>query len=221
MARACTTCEHPERDTIDLELVGGRAVAHVAERFGLVAQSIHRHKATHLPASLAVVPLPSPEPSADDVARAASLLDRVERLADEAEGFLRAAKKNGSVTQGLAAIRELRAILELRGKASGELRPDGPVVNVLNVTADPEWQRIRSTLMAALAPFPEAAQAVAHALRAPSSRPTSLDGGRVAHGGSYTDSSLDRGERVHAVAIGEGATQAAGTVVDVVDRVAQ
>ena len=52
---------------------------------------------------------------------AASLLQRTERLIERTERLLEAAERDGKVSAALAAVAQLRGLLELLGKASGEL----------------------------------------------------------------------------------------------------
>ena len=102
-----------------------------------------------------------------EAAGAETLLGRVEGLIRRAEAFLAAAEITGQVAQGLSAIREIRALLELLGKASGELKPDGVNVSLgsINVLASPEITKYTTELLRALAPFPEARIAAGAALR--------------------------------------------------------
>lgn len=53
MPRPCSVCTHPERSAIDKALVAGTALRNIAERYGTSATTLHRHKAEHLPATLA------------------------------------------------------------------------------------------------------------------------------------------------------------------------
>ncbi len=69
---------------------------------------------------------------------------------------------SGKVSLALAAVREMRELLRLLGNASGEL-DDKPSVRV-NLMAAPEWLSIRGRLVAALAPYPAARNAVIAAL---------------------------------------------------------
>ncbi len=51
-------------------------------------------------------------------------------------------------------VKELRACLELSGRASGELN-DRPQVT-LNLMASPEWLAVRDVILSALMAYPEA-----------------------------------------------------------------
>lgn len=157
MARTCTVCNHEDREEIDRELIAGVPYRDIAERHGVGRMAVSRHREAHLSEALAAVVV-------EDHDRAMSLVDRIENLVDEATAFLTAAKQDGNVSQGLAALREMRAALELVGKATGELK-DSPQVAVVNVQQSDEWHRIRAAVQGALEPHPEAKIAVAEALQ--------------------------------------------------------
>ncbi len=59
--------------------------------------------------------------------------------------------------------RESRGYLELLGKALDRIR-DTPQMQV-NILVNPEWIALRTTIIAALEPYPEAREAVVHAIR--------------------------------------------------------
>ena len=69
-----------------------------------------------------------------------------------------AAAGEGRTSQALAVVKELRACLELSGKATGELN-DRPQVTV-NLMASPEWLSVRDVILAALLQYPDARAAV-------------------------------------------------------------
>jgi hypothetical protein len=157
MGGRCTVCSHPDREAIDDALVrGSLTYRELTARYGLSKDSLSRHRATHVSAALAAIL------AADnrlDEGQSVPLLRRVENLIARTDKMLKAAEREGRVNAALAAVRELRALLELLGKASGELR-EGPQVTV-NLLASPEWLAIRDGLFAALSPFPDARAAVA------------------------------------------------------------
>ena len=153
MARACTVCTSSHRDQIDEGLVGGRSHLSLAGEFGVNRSSIRRHAANHLPLTLARV-----TDRVED-ARGMSLLERIENLYERANAILIALEQSGRAAQALAGVRELRAICELLGRATGELR-DSPTT-VVNIIGSNEWTQIRSALLAALESHPAARQAVA------------------------------------------------------------
>lgn len=153
MGRTCTICVHPERDAIDHAIVSGTSYRNVRERWHVSLSSISRHRRDHI--SPALVALRAQQ----DEAHTASLLERVEDLIGRTERILLATEQDGKVTTALAAVRELRSLLELLGKASGEL-DDRPQLTV-NVLASPEWLAVRAAIFAALDSHPDARAAVA------------------------------------------------------------
>lgn len=153
----CKACVHPERTSIDADLAGGETNIAVAARYGLSKDSIRRHKDKHLSESLKAVQ------ARREAEGATTAIDRMERLYDKAQGILTLAEAQGKAALSLAALKELRGIVELLAKLSGEL-DERPTVQVLNVQASPEWAVLRGVILAALRPFPEASQAVAGAL---------------------------------------------------------
>jgi transposase-like protein len=147
---------HDDRVAIDEALVEGRTRNSVARRYGVGRQSLRRHADNHLPLVLAQVT----EQLQDR--RGLSLLERVENLYERAERILVACEQTGRATQSLGAIRELRAVCELLGRVTGELR-DSPST-VINVIGSAEWQQIRGALFAALEEHPAARRAVSGSL---------------------------------------------------------
>jgi hypothetical protein len=158
MAMPCSVCHHEQREKIDAVLVEGRASNHViARQFGLGHDAIARHRNLHISKALAKVV------ARREAKASVRLVDRIETLVGRVETILENADQRGSVAQALTAVRELRGLYELVGKISGELKPDGQVV-VVNLQASAEWIEIRSRLLGALQPFPEARARVALAL---------------------------------------------------------
>jgi hypothetical protein len=155
MGRQCSICSHDEREAIDHLLVQGKPYREIAARYGFTLSSLSRHRRAHLSPALARIH----EACQRDADHSASLVDRVEGLIARTEKLLSRAEQSGAVTTALAAVRELRGLTELYGKASGEL-DDRPQVTI-NLLACPEWLAVRAALFAALAEHPAARAAVA------------------------------------------------------------
>ena len=155
MPNRCTVCDHEQRADIDGDLVRGEgSTRDIAGRFGASKSAVDRHKQDHLPVLLAKAT------EAATIANADDLLAEVERLRGETMGILETAKGAKDLRTALAAIREARESLTLVAKLLGELK-EGPTVNVTISTA---WVEVRSVLVAALAPYPEARAVVAEEL---------------------------------------------------------
>lgn len=145
---------------MDAELVAGSASLNkIAQQYGVTPYALRRHRDRHLSPALAAMR------EAEEAEREASLLCRIETLIERTERLLRAAEEDGRSQAALAAVRELRSLLELLGKASGELN-DRPQVTI-NLQASEEWLQVRSALLGALLPYPDARVAVAGVLELP------------------------------------------------------
>lgn len=154
--RACKTCLSPDLAAIDEALVGGTPAEVVARKYRLPVRSVQRHRAAHLPATLARAQ------AAAEVARADGLLDQVVELQRRTVAILDAAENADPPDLGLAlrAIREARGNLELIAKLAGDLDERAQVAIILS----PEWVEVRSLIVQALSPYPEARAAVSAAL---------------------------------------------------------
>ena len=172
MPRSCSICLHPDLAAIEQDVVAGvplRTIVGQREGSGtpLSKSALARHRAEHLSPSLITVVR-----AAEDE-RVIGLVDQLRSLLGHAVEILGDSRQQGKGSQALAAIREARALLEVIGRVSGEL-DDRPTVQVLNVWTDPEIVAMRTRLLAALAPFPEARLAAAAALSADRTPPREL-----------------------------------------------
>ena len=164
VARTCTTCAHPERRAIDRELATGHLVnRRIAARTGLAESSVRRHAANHLPARLVAAA------EAEDVAHAIDVVGQLRAINAATLAVLAVARARGDGELALKAVDRVQRQIELQAKLLGEL-DERPQVNVL---VAPEWLLVRSELLSALGPYPEARMAVA-------ARLVALEGGRGA-----------------------------------------
>jgi len=155
VSRPCSVCSHPDRDEIDAALVNRTSYRDISGQYRVSRSALSRH-AEHIPAQLAAAS------AAQEVARADTLLGQVQSLRDRALSLLDRAERDGDVRAAVVALRETRATIELLAKLAGELQEAA----VVNIVASPDWCRIRTVLLSALAPFPDARAAAAAALLA-------------------------------------------------------
>ena len=154
MPQQCKVCSHPARKVIDAALVEGRSVRELESIHNVSAGSLRRHAENHLPRAMVKAQ------AAADVVAGETLLAKVAGLEVEAHRLKDQAEEGGDIRTALVAVRELCRIVELQGRLLGELREQ----QVVNVLINPEWIAIRAELVAALAPYPAAQQAVSSAL---------------------------------------------------------
>jgi hypothetical protein len=157
MARTCSVCAHPERESIDRALVSGESCSALAARYSTVGRmALQRHKDKHIPETLAMAQ------EAAEVADADGLLDQVKELQRRTLAILDRAEQANDLRTALSAIGQARGNLELLARLLGELQDQQNTVQVL--VASPEWLALRSAIMTALTAHPEARQAVLEAI---------------------------------------------------------
>jgi hypothetical protein len=140
----CSICLHEQAAEIDRKVVGGVPYQKIAAQYGMSSKAISRHKVNHLSPGVVAVP-DSPEISPE-----APLLERLEAQLADTRLFLRIAKQRRIPGQGLAAMREMRATLELIARITGEL--DDRPTTVINLTNSPEWLEIRGVIVDTICP---------------------------------------------------------------------
>lgn len=154
MPRKCTICEHPQVEEINKALLDGNALRNIAKQYSVSATSLYRHK-QHIPTTLAKAQ------EAQEVAKADTLLDQVIELRDKALDILTKAEQAGDLKTALQGIKEARGCLELLAKLQGELQ-EGTTINIL---VNPQWIELRTLILKALEPYPEARLRLAQALK--------------------------------------------------------
>ena len=178
----CQGCNHPERVRIERFLAAGASIKGAARKFDIDYHALRRHWRNHV----------SAEARATYVAGARASKDQLEEIvADESVGLLDHYRIiRGALYRGLSAAAELGdgnslALLAGRlhenfrdcGRLTGELQR-GPLLNIQNnVLVNPDYTRAIARLVSAVAPYPEAREAVIAALRdldAESSSPHAL-----------------------------------------------
>jgi AraC-like DNA-binding protein len=155
MPRTCTICSHSKCAEIDRALVDGATYRTIADRFGLSETALKRHKKEHLPSHVARAR------DAEQVADADDLLQQIRALRNKAISILQKAESAGDYRTALMGIREARGCVETLMEVEGELDRRG----VVNIAISADWVQIRTELLVALRPYPEAAQAVAQRLQ--------------------------------------------------------
>jgi len=157
VSRSCTVCTSPHRAAVDDALVAGRSQQDISSETGIHEASIQRHRVSHLSPALVAIQQRREE------RRSVKLVDRLDSVVTSVERLVHAAEADGSSAKMLAAAREFRSGVELLARLTGELdeRPQAVTINVLS---SPEVAAMASSLLSALAPYPEARIAAAQIL---------------------------------------------------------
>jgi hypothetical protein len=154
--RACTICSHEKRYEIEERLATRQGTYRgIARTYGVSEDAVSRHVASgHVGHLLALAA------DAERAARADSLLDRIEALQSRTLAILEASEETNEHRTALAAIREARGNLELIGEVTRELDR----APTLNLHLNPEWIELRTVIVGALDPHPDARDAVVRAI---------------------------------------------------------
>jgi hypothetical protein len=166
----CQGCNHPERVRIERFLATGAAIKGAARKFAIDYHALRRHWRNHV----------SAEARASYVTGAGATKDQLEQfVADESLGLIDHYRiVRGALYKGFTAAVELGdgnflALLAGRlhenfrdcGRLTGELQR-GPLLNIQNnVLVNPDYTRAIARIVSAVAPYPEARDAVITALR--------------------------------------------------------
>src|ERR1700757_511400 len=166
----CQGCNHPERVRIERFLAAGASIKAAARKFTINYHALRRHWRNHV----------SAEARASYVTGAGASKDQLEEIvADESlalidhyrivrgklyKSFAVAAELGDGNSLGLLAGR-LHENFRDCGRLTGELQ-HGPLLNVQNnVLVNPDYTRAIARIVSAVAPYPEARDAVIAALR--------------------------------------------------------
>src|SRR3954468_10897646 len=166
----CQGCNHPERVRIERFLAAGAPIKGTARKFAIDYHALRRHWMNHV----------SAEARASYVAGAGVVKGQLEEIvADESLGLIDHYRiVRGALYKSFSAAGELgdsnsMALLAGRlhenfrdcGRLTGELQR-GPLLNVQNnILVNPDYTRAIARIVGAVAPYPEARQAVIAALR--------------------------------------------------------
>ncbi len=119
MARPCTVCTHPDHETIDQDLLSGTPYRAVGKRYGVGTSAVFRHRRDHLTELMAKA---VEARGVRDLEYGDDLLGQLQSLNGRAMSILDDAETSGDRRTALAAIREVRSIIELNAKLCGQIR---------------------------------------------------------------------------------------------------
>ncbi|HLY21542.1 MAG TPA: hypothetical protein VKT83_03655 [bacterium] len=136
-------------------LVAGEPLRNIAKRTGTSVAALHRHR-PHVSAKLTKAREAKEAASADGLlAGIAALRERLERALEDAQ----AAKDVASLS------RELRETIRLMLELEGRLRQSAHVQVAVTLVQSLEWLSLRTRMVQALEPFPEALTALVQVLQ--------------------------------------------------------
>lgn len=167
--RQCTVCRSKHRHQIEIGLTHGVPARVLASRFGFARHdAILRHARAHLTPAMRAAILSAQKPSAIDLdalrtAESEGLLANLTAQRARLQIKADTALEWGDVKGSIAAESAILANLGMTGKLLGQLVQHHNVTHT-NLLVSPDYLRLRSALIDALRPYPEAARAVGAAL---------------------------------------------------------
>ena len=192
MARPCGPCSDKRRTEIDRRLLEkdltGESFRRIAEDFGYSETALRRHKETHIASdvgdvrgamiqareeALAEVKAREREEIKEEVVAearettaarleaAASYLDQLNEVRARAANLLDQADASDDLRAAGTFLRELREQIRLMAELEGRIASQPQITLITS----PEWVEVRSLVINALEPYPEAREAVVHAIR--------------------------------------------------------
>ncbi|GEM_PF-3199961 len=177
--RACKFCMHPERGRIEVELACGRSLASLTAQFGLSQMSLRWHWKHHVTEARKTEILCGPAYIRGVAKRAAeeeqSILEYLSIVRSTLVHRLLECSEQKNYMYVSMLSRQLVACIDSIARVTGQLRAAGITINNLNTintvnapqsAIDDAWiARMFAAIIRSLAPFPEAREAAAKAMR--------------------------------------------------------
>ena len=158
MGRQCTVCAHKDLEEINKLLLCSDSYRDIARQFRLSKDALARHKESHIPTEL----LKSND--IQEIAKADALLVQLGEVREKTLSLLDKAEKAADTRvygAPVAYLREVREQIKLLAELEGRLASQ-PQITIIN---NPQWIVLRTQIIGALEPYPEAREAVIHAIR--------------------------------------------------------
>jgi hypothetical protein len=173
-SKRCQVCRHDERWRIELLRAGGASLEALATKFGLHKDAIHRHWRDHVTDQAKAGYLCGPAELASLAERAAiegdSVLDYLRLCRTVLTGQLAAMTEAGDGRGAAYVAGQLTRTLEAIARVTGEIgelaRSTININGSINIMNNPVLANLQANILKALAPFPDAREAVVMALRA-------------------------------------------------------
>ena len=192
MPRPCGPCSDKRRTELDRRLLEkdltGESFRRIVEDFGYSETALRRHLENHIAADLGdikaimeqariealeeaktkeredlreEVASAAKDSMAARLENAASFIDQLNEVRARAANLLDQAEASDNLRAAGVFLRELREQIRLMAELEGKISSQ-PQVTIVNT---PEWVEVRTLIIGALEPFPEARKAVVYAIR--------------------------------------------------------
>jgi hypothetical protein len=165
----CTICAHAARPQIDLSIATGLSKRHIAQRFRVSPDAVWRHGKEHLSPELKTalalkLLVKEGDTRAVLLEEGAGAVEALRAIRAPMFGLFLQAIEIGDSRSVAALAGRLHEGLTLSARLTGQLVPAAGTT-IQNIVLSADYIALRSSLLAALRPFPEAARAVAEVFR--------------------------------------------------------
>ncbi len=170
MANEPAVATHPDRAAIEIGLANNVALRTLSKRYGISITALSRYRDVHMPEELIARLRVRGCRSDEELARireveSKSLVDHLAFQRSRLYAVADRAAKIGDDTSEVRAFAEARRVSESIAKLLGEMGQHITINNTqINLLADPRWHGIRTELVRALKPYPQAWQAAVAAI---------------------------------------------------------
>lgn len=167
--KKCAVCCHAQRPAVDLAIASGLSKRAIGEKYGLHPDAVWRHGQNHLsPEVKAALALKLVRKEGDVRAvlleEGAGAVEALRAIRAPLFGRFLTAVDVGDDRAAAALAGRLHEGLSLSARLTGELMPAAGTT-IQNIVISQDYIRLRTDLLNALRPFPEAARAVAEVFR--------------------------------------------------------
>lgn len=148
--RICQCCAHPRRPELDRDVVRGEKIAHVARKYGLDGDAVHRHVRNHLTEEMRreiAVEIKRERAQAVATELNEERLDigsTYEALARRVERLIAKAEEEGNDGLALASMEGLRKVLHDMAAMQGKLAQQLTIQ--VSLMESREWIELRAIL---------------------------------------------------------------------------
>ncbi len=161
MGRNCTICDDSRIDEIDRQCRIEKNIEKIATNFSISSQALRRHigKNHHIRDATTI-------PSTAEISKSEDLLKEICNNYEEAKRLKGLAEAQNDLKTALLAVDKSLKCLELLAKIQGQIHEQNINIYQQNILINnPEWIDIRTKLLNALRPFPDAKAAVILAIQ--------------------------------------------------------
>jgi hypothetical protein len=168
VTRTCTVCSHKDIEEINRLLLTGESYRDIAGQYKLSKSAVERHYNGNLDKNEPghIAELLSKSEDVKEIVNADSLFERLQEEAVFVREMRVSAAAEGNIELALKAVDRALRCIELYAKIDGRIREQSVNIIQQNVLINnPEWISLRTLIVKALEPYPQAREAVVHAIR--------------------------------------------------------